>query len=154
MGTIVKTGEINVTPMIDVLLVLIVIFMPIAPVTPKGLNAKVPQPPPPGDKTPPSGEIVVTVCANDSVRVNREPVAVSDLQARLTALYKNHPEHVLFVHAEGNLEYRQMARVIDLARGQVSNVSPLCPIDDLPVPPIHPGIVMLFTGCSGQVKAE
>ncbi len=107
----------NVTPMIDVLLVLIVIFMLIAPVTPTGLNAKVPQPSPRDRWAQPSGDIVVTVCANDSVRLNRQPMAMADLQARLRALYRNSPSRVLFVRAEGNLEFQRMARVIDLARG-------------------------------------
>jgi biopolymer transport protein ExbD len=117
MGTIGKSGEINVTPMIDVLLVLIIIFMLITPVTPKGLNANVPQPSPKDDRAQPANDIVVTVCANDSVRLNQESVAPADLQARLAALYKSSPSRVLFVRAEGNLEYQQMARVIDLARG-------------------------------------
>jgi len=107
----------NVTPMIDVLLVLIVIFMLIAPMTPTGFNAKAPQPSPAERRVQPSSDIVVTVCANDSVRVNRQPVALADLQARLAALYRNSPSRVLFVRAEGNLEFQRMARVIDLARG-------------------------------------
>ena len=107
----------NVTPMIDVLLVLIVIFMLIAPVTPTGLNAKVPQPSPVDRRAQPSSDIVVTVCANDWVRLNRERVALAVLQARLASLYRNSPSRVLFVRAEGNLEFQRMARVIDLARG-------------------------------------
>jgi biopolymer transport protein ExbD len=117
MGTTGKAGEMNVTPMIDVLLVLIVIFMLIAPMTPTGFNAKAPQPSPAERRVQPSSDIVVTVCANDSVRVNRQPVALADLQARLAALYRNSPSRVLFVRAEGNLEFQRMARVIDLARG-------------------------------------
>jgi len=117
MGTTGKAPEINVTPMIDVLLVLIVIFMLIAPVTPTGLNAKVAQPSPVGRRARPSGDIVVTVCADGGVRLNRERIALADLRARLAALYRNSPPRVLFVRAEGNLEFQRMARVIDLARG-------------------------------------
>jgi biopolymer transport protein ExbD len=116
MGTTGK-AEINVTPMIDVLLVMIIIFMLITPLRPTGLDAKVPQPPSPIDNPAPSNDIVVTVCANDSIRLNQEPVALANLQSRLVSLYKNDTTSVLFVRAEGNLEFQQMARVIDLARG-------------------------------------
>ena len=110
-------AQINVTPMIDVLLVMIIIFMLITPTRPTGLDAKVPQPAPADAKAQPAGDIVVTVCANDSVRLNQEPVALDNLQSRLAALYSNQPSRVLFVRAEGDLKYQQMARVIDLARG-------------------------------------
>ncbi len=116
MGIIGK-AEINVTPMIDVLLVMIIIFMLIAPMRPTGLDAKVPQPAPSDARAQPSNDIVVTVCADDSVRLNREAVPLADLQSRLAALYKNRPTGVLFVRAEGSLQFQQMARVIDLSRG-------------------------------------
>jgi len=103
--------------MIDVLLVMIIIFMLITPIRPTGLDTKVPQPAPKGASKQPQTDIVVTVCANDSVRLNQEPVALDNLQSRLAALYRNQPSHVLFVRAEGNLQFQQMARVIDLARG-------------------------------------
>jgi biopolymer transport protein TolR len=116
MGMTAKAPEINVTPMIDVLLVLIIIFMLVSPQS-RGLDVSAPTPAPRDDQTHPANNIVVTVCADDSVRLNREQVALADVPTRLAALYQGHPEGVLFVRAEGKLEYRQMARAIDLARG-------------------------------------
>ena len=106
---------INVTPMIDILLVMIIIFMLLTPLKPDGLEAKVPQRP--EGKSAHMDDIVVTVCANDGVRINLEPVTLADLGARLADLYRNHPSHVLFVRAEGDPRYEQVARVIDIARG-------------------------------------
>lgn len=116
MGMSAGKAEINVTPMIDVLLVMIIIFMLLTPLRPSGLDANVPQPPD-KSRTAPSDDIVVTVCANDSLRINQEPIALADLQARLAGLYRNHADHVLFVRAEGDPKFEQVARVIDLARG-------------------------------------
>jgi len=109
-----RKAEINVTPMIDVLLVLLIIFMTIDLHT-TGLDAQVPQPP--DGATQPSSDIVVTVRTDDTVRLNQEPMAFSDLQARLASLDKNHPTRVLFVRAEGDPPFEQVARVIDVARG-------------------------------------
>jgi biopolymer transport protein ExbD len=111
-----RKADINVTPMIDVLLVLLIIFMTIDFRT-TGLDAKVPQPAPADSANQPTTDIVVTVRSDDTVRLNQEPVALADLQSRLVTLYKNRPTRVLFVRAEGDPPFEQVARVIDLARG-------------------------------------
>src|SRR3954467_15272422 len=85
-------GDINVTPMIDVLLVLLIIFMVIVPVTPKGLDALVPQPPKDPQKQQPNDRtIVVQVMgkggANLTYKINETDVNHRDLQARLTEIY-------------------------------------------------------------------
>ena len=110
-----RNAEINVTPMIDVLLVLLIIFMTID-LRIAGLDVKLPQPAP-ASSTDPANDIVVTIRDDDSVRLNRELVALADLQARLAALYKNHPARVLLVRAEGDPPFEEVARVIDIARG-------------------------------------
>ena len=111
-------ADINMTPMIDVLLVLIIIFMVITPTTSRGLNALLPQPSPAASApTPPSHDIVVTVNVDRTVSLNREPVLLADLHGRLLDLYRNHPSHVLFVRGQKGLEFQQVAEVIDIARG-------------------------------------
>jgi biopolymer transport protein ExbD len=111
-------ADINMTPMIDVLLVLIIIFMVMTPTTPRGLNALLPQPPqasPP--YTPPSHDIVVTVNGDGTVSLNQEPVLLAELSGRLVTLFRNHPNHVIFVRGQKGLEFQPVAEVIDIARG-------------------------------------
>ena len=111
-------AEINVTPMIDVLLVLIIIFMVITPTTSRGLNTLLPQQSKDdGSPAPPSDDIVITVNGDRTVNINRELVLLADLHDRLQRLFANHPNHVLFVRGEKGLEFQQVAEVIDIARG-------------------------------------
>jgi biopolymer transport protein ExbD len=110
-------ANINMTPMIDVLLVLIIIFMVITPTTSHGLRALVPQPESGIAAETPSGDIVVTVNGDRTVSINREIVALADLGDRLRRLYANHPGHPLFVRGGKALEFEHVAEVIDIARG-------------------------------------
>ena len=110
-------ANINMTPMIDVLLVLIIIFMVITPTTSHGLNALVPQPESGPAATAPSNDIVVTVNGDHTVSINRETIAIEELSGRLQRLYLNHPGHPLFVRGGKDLAFEQVAQVIDIARG-------------------------------------
>jgi biopolymer transport protein ExbD len=110
-------ASINVTPMIDVLLVLIIIFMVITPTTSHGLNALVPQPET-GRSTPTqSDDIVVTVNGDGTVSINQETMPVEELAGRLQRLFVNHPGHPLFVRGGKDLYFEDVAHVIDIARG-------------------------------------
>ena len=115
-------GDINVTPMIDILLVLLIIFMVIVPVTPKGLDALVPQPPKdkkqqqqPNDRT-----IVVQVLYRPgqapAYKINETDVAHAELLAKLTDIYQNRAERVMFVKGDDDVDWRYVADVIDIGR--------------------------------------
>jgi biopolymer transport protein TolR len=115
-------GEINVTPMIDILLVLLIIFMVIVPVTPKGLDALVPQPPknPQKQQEPNDRTIVVQILykpgAAPDYKINETPVQKSELLAKLTDIYANRAERVMFVKGDDDVDFRYVAEVIDIGR--------------------------------------
>jgi len=109
------TSEINVTPMIDVLLVLLIIFMVIVPAIPRGEAARVPQP----SKGEGGGEAVVLEVLKDGAsavkfRINEQAVAQGELEARLSAIYANRVHRVLFLKGDDKLSFMQMAEVIDI----------------------------------------
>jgi len=111
-------AEMNVVPLIDILLVLLIIFMVITPLTPQGLEARIPQTPPP-DRTalpPPEDVIVVQVTAGAEVRVNHQPVEWPQLRERLTDIFKLRAQRIAFVQGDGAVEFQHVARAIDIMR--------------------------------------
>ncbi|MGB7546718.1 MAG: biopolymer transporter ExbD [Terracidiphilus sp.] len=115
------SSDINVTPMIDILLVLLIIFMVIVPVTPKGLSALVPQPPKnPTQQQPNDRTIVVQILYRPgqapAYKINETDVTHVELLSKLTDIYANRAERVMFVKGDDDLDFRYVADVIDIGR--------------------------------------
>jgi|ERR1035438_4991477 biopolymer transport protein TolR len=112
-------SDINMTPMIDVLLVLIIIFMVITPLTPKGLEALVPQPPPPGQVANAADvrAVVISVDSDHKMTINSDPVTEAQLGPRLIEIFKTRAERVVFVKGADDVEYQWVAMAIDIAHG-------------------------------------
>src|SRR5262245_32211155 len=115
---ILPRADINVTPFIDILLVLLVIFMVISPNTPTGLKTNIPQPPPPGPHDQKPDEVIVlSLDRNGVIRINQSEVETSELIGRLRDIFKTRSDRTMFVQADNELLFNDVAQLIDAAKG-------------------------------------
>jgi biopolymer transport protein ExbD len=122
--------DINMTPMIDILLVLLIIFMVITPLTPHGLEALAPEPPDKKNQPPPDQDrtVVIVIDKDKSMHINNEETDMDKLGPRLEQIFKTRAERVVFVKGDPDLDYQTVARAIDIAKGaQIDKVGLMTP---------------------------
>ena len=112
-------AEMNVVPLIDILLVLLIIFMVITPLVPKGLDTLVPQPNPNQQQNQEmeNKTVVVQVLTNGKVKINNEDSTWDGLGPRIEQIFKDRAEKIAFVKGDNDVLFAEVARAIDIMRG-------------------------------------
>ena len=125
-------SDMNVTPLIDVILVLLIIFMVIQPTTPKGLDTLVPQPPKDQKQEQPNDRTIVVQVLNTGAlptyKINDQAFPKDQLASELTKIYETRQEKVMFVRGDRNLNFGSIAEVIGFGKqADVTNIAIITP---------------------------
>jgi len=116
-GSASTKSEPNVVPLCDILLVLLIIFMVIMPVSQKGIDIQLPETQSGGGTTKSKSGIVLTLERDHTLKLNQEPIAVDILEDRLRSLYQTRSDKTIFIRADKTMLYKDVLKIIDIAKG-------------------------------------
>jgi len=119
IGASKSKSEPNVVPLCDILLVLLIIFMVITPVLQKGIDIKLPETTTAGGDSGPvsTGAVVLTMESDQTLKINQDPIELNLLENRLRDIYQIRQDKTIFIRADETLAYKDVLRIIDIAKG-------------------------------------